>query len=115
TETGSSGYPVNPEYSLVLTVDTAQSGTYETSVSVKQGFAGSLYDTVDKILKTGTGQVPLVQDGIQNRIDNMESRISNEEARLERVETRLRNQYARLERNLQLIQQQMAGLNMLGG
>ncbi|MBP6124471.1 MAG: flagellar filament capping protein FliD [Phycisphaerae bacterium] len=115
TETGSSGYPVNPEYSLVLTVDTAQSGTYETSVSVKQGFAGSLYDTVDKILKTGTGQVPLVQDGIQSRIDNMESRISNEEARLERVETRLRNQYARLERNLQLIQQQMAGLNMLGG
>lgn len=114
TATTSSGYPAYPEYSLVLTVDTAQNGTFDASVSVKQGFAGSLYDTVDTMLKVGSGRVSLVQTSVQDRIDNMDSQITREQERLSRVETRLKNQYARLERTLQLIQQQMSGLQMIG-
>ncbi|MEJ5259280.1 MAG: flagellar filament capping protein FliD [Anaerohalosphaeraceae bacterium] len=113
TETTSSGgYPRYPEYSLVLTVDMSQDGTFDALVNVKQGFAGSLYDTVDNLLKLGGGRVPLVQKSVQGRIDSTNSQISREESRLSRVETRLKNQYARLERTLQLIQQQMSGLNM---
>ncbi|HOK65211.1 MAG TPA: flagellar filament capping protein FliD [Anaerohalosphaeraceae bacterium] len=114
TDTISSGYPAHPEYSLVLTVDTSQNGSFDASVSVKQGFAGNLYDVVDNMLKVGTGRVSMVQKSVQSRIDNMDGQISREEERLSRVETRLKNQYARLERTLQLIQQQMSGLNMLG-
>ncbi len=112
-ESATSG-PVNPEYSLALTVDASQDGTFDAMISIRQGFAGGLYETVDDMLKTGSGRLPIAQTGIQSRISNIERQIETEEARLERAEERLRGQYARLERNMQSIQQQMAGLSMLG-
>lgn len=112
-ETGTNG-PLHPEYSLVLSVDTSQVGTFDVAVNIRQGFAGNLYEIVDDMLKSKTGRIPIAQDGIQTRINNLDRRIEIEEARLDRVEERLRTQYARLERNMQSIQQQMAGLQMLG-
>ena len=114
TESDNNG-PIHPENSMYLSVDTSQAGTYDVSVNVQQGFAGNLYEMVDDMLTTNTGRIPIAQNGIQSRINNMDKRISDEEDRLDRVQERLTSQYARLEKNLQLIQSQMAGLSMLGG
>jgi flagellar hook-associated protein 2 len=49
------GNPLYAENSLQLTVDLSQSGTFDGSVRVKQGFAGAMEDSLDAILKTTTG------------------------------------------------------------
>jgi flagellar hook-associated protein 2 len=85
----------------------------EATVSVRQGFAGSLYDTVDQTLRAGSGRVPIAQDSINEQIDRIEKRIEDEEKRLEGVESRLTAKFARMEKMLSMIQQQMAGLSNL--
>lgn len=112
-ETGTNGYPANPEYSLALSVDTGQTGTFDVNISIRQGFAGNLYDMVDDMLDDTNGRISISKDSIQDKIDRLNDRIEDEEDRLETVEERLQSKYARLEALLQSIQQQMAGLSML--
>ena len=65
------------------------------------------------MLNSVSGSIPVAQEALDDSIDNHNARIEREETRLEAIEARLVAQYARLERNLQIINQQMAGLNML--
>ncbi|MBN1818548.1 MAG: flagellar filament capping protein FliD [Sedimentisphaerales bacterium] len=111
--TGSNKY-LYGENNLQFTVDTTNVGqTLTATIDVKQGFAGAVYDIVETMLNSVNGSVPVSQDALQDTIDNHNARIEREETRLEKIEERLIAQYARLERNLQMINQQMAGLNML--
>lgn len=101
--------PLYPEFDLNLTVDTSKTGTLNTTIQIKQGFAGAMYETVDTSLKTG-GRVPLALDSINDQISTQEDRITKEQSRLETYETRLRQKYARLEKMLNQIQQQFSGI-----
>ena len=106
--------PRSPEYDLQLNIDTRQTNrTLETTVQVRQGFAGAISDVVDRATDARTGQVTISRNSIDSQISNIETRIDLEEQRLERVHLRLVARYARLETMLTNIQQQFAGLNML--
>ncbi|MBN1124199.1 MAG: flagellar filament capping protein FliD [Sedimentisphaerales bacterium] len=111
--TGNNKY-LYDENNLQFTVDTTNVGqTLTSTIDVKQGFAGALYDIVETMLNSVNGSVPVSQDALQDSIDNHNNRIEREETRLEKIEERLVAQYARLERNLSLINQQLAGLQNL--
>ncbi len=112
-ETDDDGYPVNPEYSLALSVDTSQVGTFDVGVNIRQGFAGNLYQMVDDMLDPTTGRISISKDSMQDKIDRLNDRITDEEDRLVEYKERLQARYARLEAMIQSIQQQMAGLSML--
>ncbi|HDS84785.1 MAG TPA: hypothetical protein ENN97_06280 [Phycisphaerales bacterium] len=104
----------NPERDLQLSIDTRQTGrTLEATISVRQGFAGAVYDAVNQVNHATTGRIAVSQKSIDAQIDNLNRRIENEQARLDRVEQRLVAKYARLESLLTSIQQQFSGLNML--
>jgi flagellar hook-associated protein 2 len=110
----SNGNPVNPENGLQLTVDLSQDGTYTATVQVKQGFAGTMQDMLDKFLKTSGGWLTLDQESTQQQISNLNDRISKEQDRLTNVETRLKTKYAKLEATLTLLKAQMAELGQSG-
>jgi flagellar hook-associated protein 2 len=109
------GNPVYAENGLQVTVDVSKtSGTaLEATISVKQGFAGALWDSLDEMLDTVTGRVPISIDRIEDQIDNTNDRIEEEQGRLAREEQRLIEKFARMEKYLTMIQQQMSGLMML--
>ncbi|MEN6306413.1 MAG: flagellar filament capping protein FliD [Anaerohalosphaeraceae bacterium] len=109
SELDGSKNPLYPEFDLNLTVDTSKTGTLNTTIQIKQGFAGAMYESVDSSLKTG-GRVPLALDSINDQISTQEDRITKEQSRLETYETRLRQKYARLEKMLNQIQQQFSGI-----
>jgi flagellar hook-associated protein 2 len=115
SEFDDNGNPVYPENGLQVTVDVSKtSGTaLEATISVKQGFAGALWDSLDEMLDTVTGRVPISKDRIEDTIDNTNDRIEEEKERLARQELRLIEKFARMEKYLSMIQQQMAGLQML--
>lgn len=106
--------PLYPEYDLQLSVNTTRTNcTLETTVNVRQGVAGSLYDLVDSATKSSTGRIATAQSSLEDQISNMESRIESEQTRLERVQERLIAKYARLEKLLTTIQQQFSGISAL--
>ena len=109
------GNPVYPENGLQVTVDVSKtSGTaLEATISVKQGFAGALEESLDEMLDRVTGRVPISKDRIEDQIDNTNDRIEREQGRLAREEARLIERFARMEKYLTMIQQQMSGLMML--
>ena len=86
--------------------------TWQFDVIGEQGFAGDLYDTITDMLKSDSGRIPIARKSVRSRIDNIEDRIESEEDRLIKVEERLVQKYARLETTLQMLQSQMAGLNI---
>lgn len=100
------GYVVYPENGLQLSIDVSQDGTFTAKVYVKQGFAGTMEDVADQILKSTTGVLTLDQDSIENRISRLKDAIEEEEDRLASRERRLVAQYARLEKTLTLLQNQ---------
>jgi flagellar capping protein FliD len=106
------GDPVYPENGLYLTVDLSQAGTFTATVRVKQGFAGTLEDALDRTLKTTTGSVQLDQDYVDENIDHLQDKIDAEEERLTRVKKRLVARYAQLESTLTLLQNQMSALGL---
>lgn len=112
-ETDSEYRPIHPEYDLQLAVDTSTDGVFEVAINIRQGFAGSLYDTVDDLVDFTSGRVTIAQDSVAERIRNIEKRMDNELRRLENVEARLVARFARLEKMLSMIQQQFSGLSML--
>jgi flagellar hook-associated protein 2 len=113
SEFDDSGNPLYPENSLTFTVDLTQSGTLEAMLYIQYGFAGEVKDNLDDIL-TYNGRIPVSKKTISDYIDRLNDQIESEQARLEKFEDRLVLKFARLERTLQTINQQMAGLNMLG-
>jgi flagellar capping protein FliD len=111
----SNGNPLYPENSLQFTVDLSKTASNPSAIiTVKHGFAGALEETLDELLHSTRGRVPISIDSIDTQIENVNDRIEREETRLEGVEQRLIEKFARLEKTLSLIQQQMGALNMLG-
>ena len=106
------GDPTYPENALQLSVDLSQDGTFTATVRVKQGFAGSIEDALDKMLKITTGSIQIDQKHVDDQIEALQDKIDREEERLTKREERLVNQFARLEKNLALIQQQMSSLGL---
>jgi flagellar hook-associated protein 2 len=111
-DTDGNGNYLYPENSLTFTVDLTQSGTLEATIYVKHGFAGEVKDTLDDIL-AHDGRIPISKESIADYIERLNNQIEEEQGRLEDFEDRLVLKFARLERTLQMINQQMAGLQML--
>jgi len=110
----SNGFPVYDENGLYFTVDLDQAaGTYTAVLTVKQGFAGALDESLDDMLDSVDGRVPISIDAIGDKMSNLDDLIEIEQTRLASSELRLTNKFARLERLLSTIQQQMGGLMML--
>ncbi|MHC4721580.1 MAG: flagellar filament capping protein FliD, partial [Planctomycetota bacterium] len=110
------GNSLYPENSLSFTVDLDQLDPViymEATIHVQHGFAGDTKDVLDDIL-TYNGRIPVSKKSISDYIDRLNEQIETEQARLEKYEERLVLRFARLERTLQTINQQMAGLSMLG-
>lgn len=105
------GNPVHDENGLQLSVDTSVDGTYTATVQVKQGFAGTMEDIVDNIVKSRTGYLTVDQDAVQDNIDSLEDRIAQEEERLEGVQARLTLKYAQLEATLTTLKGQLTSLS----
>ena len=82
-------------------------------MTVKQGFAGALDESLDDMLDSVDGRVPISLDAIGDKMSNLDDLIEIEQTRLATSELRLINKFARLERLLSMIQQQMGGLMML--
>jgi flagellar hook-associated protein 2 len=106
------GDPVYPENGLQLSVDLSQDGTFTAIVRVKQGFAGALEDSLDRMLKVTTGSVQIDQEYANENIEDLQDKIEIEEYRLGQKEDRLVARYARLEQTLALLQNQMAALGL---
>jgi flagellar capping protein FliD len=106
------GNPDNPEHSLQLSVNVPATGTYNytAAVNVKQGFAGAMEDTINKILDITSGSLTIDKDSVGDQIDAIKDKITDEEDRLTKYQERLVAKYARLEATLALLQQQMAAL-----
>ena len=104
------GNPVYPENALQLSIDLSQNNTFTATVRVKQGFAGTIEDVLDNMLKTTTGSVQIDQERVDDQIKEIQKKIELEEYRLTIREERLITRFARLERTLALIQSQMAAL-----
>ncbi len=104
------GDPVYPENALQLSVDLSQDGTFTATVRVKQGFAGAMEDSLERMLKATTGSIIIDQEYISDQIEDLQERIELEEYRLTKREERLIARFARLERTLALLQNQMAAL-----
>ncbi|MBN2590856.1 MAG: flagellar filament capping protein FliD [Sedimentisphaerales bacterium] len=104
------GDPINPENSLQLSVDLSQDGTFNANVRVKQGFAGAMEDSLDRILKNTSGSIQIDRENVKDQIELLEDKIELEEYRLEKKEEHLKARFARLEKTLTLLQNQMAAL-----
>jgi hypothetical protein len=109
----SNGNPVDPENGLQLTVDLSQpAGTYNATISVKQGIFGNLDDLVGKEIASG-GPFDISKETIDANSAAMQTKIDDEQKRLDNYKQSLTNKYARLESTLTLIQQQMQSVNQL--
>lgn len=106
------GGAVNPENNLQLSVDLSQDGMFTATVRVRQGFAGAMEDSLDRILKAATGILPLDQKHVDNQITHLRERIELEQTRLTQREAILVARFARMEKSLTLLQNQMAVLGM---
>ncbi len=106
------GYVMYPENALQLSVDLSQDGTFTSKVYVKQGFAGTMEDVTEQILKATTGALTLDQQSTEDQITRLKDAIEGEEKRLASRELRLIAQYARLEKTLTLLQNQSSALSL---
>ncbi|MFC1635123.1 flagellar filament capping protein FliD [Planctomycetota bacterium] len=106
------GNPLYPENALQLSVDLSQDGTFDTTVRVRQGFAGALEDALDNMLKATTGWIQIDQEHVDEQIEELQEKIELEEYRLEKREARLIAQYANLEKILTLLQRQLAAFTL---
>lgn len=113
-QTGSIESP-NPEMDLQIAVDTTQTNRIlETTVTVRQGFAGALFDLTSNVVDPLRGQITSARKGIDTQITNLNRRIEYEQDRINRTKERLTNRFARLEKYLTAIQQQFSGIQQVG-
>jgi len=108
----SEGFPNYDENGLTFTVDLSQNGTHTAVLTVKQGFAGALDESMDDMLDSVDGRIPISLEAITDKMNNLDDLMEIEDTRLATAEIRLINKFARLERLLSMIQQQMGGLSM---
>ena len=80
----SNGYPLYNENGLQLSINTSNDGAYTATIDVKQGFAGALNDALNAATKANTGEVDIDSNSIQDEIDSLNDRISEETDRLAR-------------------------------
>ena len=106
------GDPENPEHGLQLSVDLSQNGTFTAAVNVKQGFAGAMVDSLDRMLRASSGSLQLDQEQIEDQIERLQDQMDREERRLTRIQDRLVAKFARLEKTLAMLQNQMSALGM---
>jgi len=115
--TDDNGNPLYPEHSLTFTVDLNQlkdeSTAIEATIYVKQGFAGDVKDVLNDVLSYN-GRIPVSKKNISDYIERLNDQIETERTRLEKYEERLVLKFARLEKTLQIMNQQMAALGMMG-
>ena len=101
------------ENGLQLAIDLSTDGAFTATVRVKQGFAGKIGDEIDRMLKTTTGSLILDQQRAEDEIDGLDEKIELEEYRLTKREERLILKFARLEATLALLQNQLAAAGVL--
>jgi flagellar hook-associated protein 2 len=108
------GNPMYPESSLQVTAPTTGTpgSTMYATVRVKQGFAGAIEDALDRMLKATSGTIKIDQEHAEDVIEGLQEKIEDEEYRLTLKEKRLVARFARLEKTLSLIQQQMGLLGL---
>jgi len=106
------GDPVHPENGLQLSIDRSQDGTFTATVRVRQGFAGAMMDSLNRMLDATTGVLPTDRKGIDDQIQHLQDQITVEQKRLTQKQTSLVAKFARLEQTLALLQNQMAGLGI---
>jgi flagellar hook-associated protein 2 len=106
------GDPVYPENGLQFSIDLSHDGTYNATVDVKQGFAGTLKDALDRVTASTTGSLSIEQSSIDDTIKSLQDRIDEENTRLDKKQQQLVNRFARLEQTLTLLQQQKAALGL---
>jgi flagellar hook-associated protein 2 len=109
--TGQSGFddtgqPLYPENGLAITADYSGSGTITATVNVKEGFAGTLQDMLNKTLEASDGTLTLDQQQASDEVASLQTLIDNENDRLSKLQTTLTDKYARLEQLLAQMQQQ---------
>ena len=109
---GEDGAPLYPENGLQLSVDRSQDGTFTAQVRVKQGFAGAMFDSLERMLDATTGTLPASRKNMDEQIQHLQDQITIETDRLSRQQTALVAKFARLESTLALLQNQMAALTM---
>lgn len=83
-----------------------------TNVRVKQGIGGSLDSMLKDMLDTD-GRINTGKEAVQDKIENLEEKITQEEERLEDYRKRLTQKYARMEVRLTKLQQQQSTVNMM--
>ncbi|MHC5060096.1 MAG: flagellar filament capping protein FliD [Planctomycetota bacterium] len=116
SEFDDNGNPLYSENGLSFTVDLDQldlATHLEATIHVKHGFAGETKDNLDDILAYN-GRIPFAKESISDHIELLNEQIRDEQERVEAFENRQILKFARLEKTLQMINQQMSGLKMLG-
>ncbi len=108
------GNPVYPENNLQITAPTTGTvgSTVYATIRVKQGFTGAMEDAMDRMLKATNGTIQIDQEHVDNVIEGLQDKIEAEEYRLTLREKRLVARFARLEKTLSLIQRQMSILGL---
>jgi flagellar hook-associated protein 2 len=100
---------------LQLTASSSDAGvaTQTTNVRVKQGFAGSMFESLEAILDSSEGALKLKQDQYDRAMKDLDTRIEAQERRLEDKEERLRQKYARMEAALAKLDQYRAQVDAM--
>jgi len=99
---GTSG---NPESQLwVRATWDGSSSTQSAVIRLTQGIAGRLADTIEDFLDNADGIIHNVEQGYQDMIDSIDTRIEQQQQRLEDLRQQLTQKYARLEQLLTQLQ-----------
>ncbi|WP_027178640.1 flagellar filament capping protein FliD [Maridesulfovibrio bastinii] len=85
---------------LYLNCVESDDGTYNATISVKQGKCGELADLFTSMTDVTSGSIPLLIKSYDESITNLENNIYTEEARLDSLETELNRKYAALDEML---------------
>ena len=109
----SSGYPVYDENGLQLSINTSKDGDYAATIDVKQGFAGAFNDALTAATKDTTGSVDIDSNSIQDEIDSLNDRISEETTRLAARERSAHYTIRNLEATLTQLKSQLAKITGL--
>jgi flagellar hook-associated protein 2 len=97
----------NPEQDMEITGTYTGSGTVQTTVRVRQGLAGHMYDTIDSSLKNA---IDMTKQRYQDQYDMYQHDIDNEEERITQIQAAYEAQYAQLEQTLTLLQLQFGAI-----
>jgi len=83
---------------LVITLDNHNANsTYTGTVSLKQGKAGEMVDTLQDLTSTTDGPLSILEDNYGDIMTDIDDKITREKKRLATMKTRLQAQYARLD------------------